>query len=281
MLGKLFNSVKQNSLHQIPTDEASMDFLNRLNFSMEELRSIPASHAGFLVTSCLANNEINVFVRLYLMSLNTVSHKRPISDDALNEYAYVQCVILQRHISAKVFEYLNMIERFAKKLKGHHSPIHAYLLEVNSVIKEIRKAKEFALATWYRNKTTNHYDIGAIMGLVGNKKVLPDTAEMSIYLHEKDGNSGYLLGEQILLAQTALNEVSAIEQIRGFETWLLATVKRVTTLHHNFCIKLMETHFPGKTVQEFPINPESHLVGSVTSSCLPILWDLSDPRLPS
>jgi hypothetical protein len=79
----------------------------RASFTTKELRAMPKVHSGFLVTSCLAINEIEPSLRL--LTLNTRSRERPISNPALEEYAFCQFQMIERSRGSKIIEYLTLL----------------------------------------------------------------------------------------------------------------------------------------------------------------------------
>ena len=130
------------------------DDLAKIAFTVADLRKVP-QHAGFLVASSLAVNEINTIQRAFLMALNTRSKSRPIKDQALQEIAYSQSAIIERNLSAKILEYMNLVGDYPKICKrAKVSPLEPFSSKSAAAIIALRAAPGYELALWYRNKVT-------------------------------------------------------------------------------------------------------------------------------
>lgn len=254
------------------------DRLFRVSFTTKELRAMPKIHSGFLVTSCLAINEIGLSLRLFLMTMNTRSKERPISNPALEEYAFCQFQMIERSLGSKAIEYLNLLGDYQKQcdrardttMKGMIDPV------MDTVRNSIRVGAEYKLAEWYRNKASFHYNVADITSLM----MTADLAdEHSIYLHQQAGNASYLLGEQILLGKLSEGGKSTEETaatLTAYGKWVEDAARYVMDVHHQFTVALFRAFFPTKIGQEFEIDPEPHLIARLNETSLPILWDLSE-----
>lgn len=250
------------------------DELSKVNFTTNELRNLPPVHSGFFAISCLAINDISLAQKTYLMALNTRAPHRQITGKELQEISYAQAVIAQRNLAAKVFEYINMLEEYKKRCERKaKSSMIRFLNEANSVISDLKKGEDYELALWYRNKVTNHYAVHELTSLIKNGDLGDGDTEHSIYLHEKDGNSYYILGEQVLLAKLSEDGRDPIETINKFDDWVLGASAEVMKLHHLFCVELIETYLPTKKAEAFRVAPNPHIVGLPAEACLPIWWD--------
>ena len=151
-----------------------------------------------------------------------------------------------------------------------------FLDEASDVESELKKQKGWALAKWLRNKITHHCVVSELTSLIEKGRIGEDDTVHPIYLHEKDGNSSYVLGEHVLLAKLyegTEGDIGMIENFQIFGDWVHDASAKVKRLHDNFCIQLFEYYLPEKEAKEFSIVPEPHLVAQIEKSCLPILWD--------
>ncbi|TAY31783.1 hypothetical protein ELH93_03720 [Rhizobium leguminosarum] len=254
------------------------DHLVRVTFTTDELRKMPMVHSGFFVTSCLAINEIGLSLRLFLMSMNTRSKERPISDSALEEYAFCQHQMVERSLGSKVVEYLNMFGDYQTRCQRAKDTTLAAMIDpvMDTVRNSIRVGPAYKLAEWYRNKTSSHYNVSEITDLMMKGDIAD---EHNIYLHKQVGNASYLLGEQILLAKLAEGGKSPEDtaaMLTAYGKWVEDAARYVVDVHHSFSVALFQTFFPDKIGQRFEINPEPHLVAKLSESALPIFWDFSD-----
>ena len=128
------------------------DFIElvEIEFTAAELRQLPEHELRFLVSSGLATNDLTVFARLLLMH----SHSRSDSELA-SKMATANILILQRHLIAKVFEFVKTIFDFKKIIERRQ------FAEVDGSIFEIARAigdsEQFKIARHIRTHLTNHY----------------------------------------------------------------------------------------------------------------------------
>jgi hypothetical protein len=117
-----------------------------------------------------------------------------------------------------------------------------------------------------RNKLTGHVEPGRIRDTIAG--ILDDRRETGIYLHQKDGNSVYLMGEDI----APIDAFDSSEQIEAWSDWVLNTCRAIQSLHHAHKIWVIETFFPTKMGREIRLHPDVRLVGTFDDG-VPILWD--------
>jgi hypothetical protein len=248
--------------------------LAKIDFTTRELRGLPPAHAAYFVISCLAINEIAVIQKVLLMALNTRTLTQPLSESALQEIAYAQTAIIERNLGSKVIEYIKMTDKHNKlcRKKGENGALRSFLDEAKTTTSRLKGEPGYELALWYRNKVTSHYDVAEINSLIQSGDLGSDSDAHPIYLHKLNGNSFYIIGEQVVLAKLSEYGAPPLERIRSYEDWVLSACEAVVKLHQAFCIALTKTYFPTKQARTFPIAPAPHLVGGVRDVCLPILW---------
>ena len=245
---------------------------------------MPKVHSGFFVTTCLAINEIGLSLRLFLMSMNARSKERPISDPALQEYAFAQYQMVERSLGSKIVEYLNMLGDYQTRCERAGDTTMSAMVDpvLDHVRSVIRVGPAYKLAEWYRNKASSHYNISEITDLMMKGDIAD---EHNIYLHEQAGNANYLLGEQILLAKLSEGGKSPTEtaaMLSSYGKWVEDAARYVIDVHHSFSVALFRNFFSQKVGERFEINPEPHLVAKPTEAVLSVLWDLSEgPSKPS
>lgn len=246
----------------------------KMEFTLGELRSLPPTHAGFLFASCLSINDISVIQKVFLMAQNTRAAQDGTSDDRLREIALGQSVVIERNLGAKVLEYLKLIGDYKKQCKrAKDTSMLPFIEKADAVASKLKSGESYDLAVWYRNNATSHYNISLFKSLFHNDAISNDDTKYTIYLHEREGNTSYLLGEQMLLAKLSENGRDPIEQINMFGDWVLETSKTVMKLHNEFCKCLFERYFPSKKIVESPILIEPQLIGNLIEDHLPLMWN--------
>jgi hypothetical protein len=254
---------------------AGKQSLSTVEFTTGELKQLPSHHSGFLACSCLAIDEIAVLQKVLLLALNSRSRSRN-GEEAVQEITFANSLIVQRNLSAKLLEYHNLLGDYVKRCKrGKSVELQEFVASAEQATSRFREGAEYELALWYRNTVTSHYLVSVIASLIQGGDLGDEERAHPIYLHERDGNSAYVLGEQVLLAKLAENGASPIEKLDRFSAWVLDMAKRAMANHHTFCIALLETYFPEKVAVEFRFDLDKRLLGELTDTYLPALWNIS------
>lgn len=249
--------------------------LYRIGFSANDLKSVPEAQAAFMVSSCIAINDITTFLRLFLMALNGRRFQDEKIDDVVSEFALTQALVIQRTLSGKLKEYLHMCRQYQDGCKRRNDEALKPFLDKSKIVcAELKAMPGYELAEWYRDKVTHHYVVNEISGLL---KYLQEGAEYNLYLHEKDGNSGYLLGERVLLHKLGDEPgKDDFERLDEYQDWVIYAARVVQTMHHDYCIQFLETFFPKKVAHEFIVEIPENLLGQIENTKAPLFWDFRD-----
>lgn len=248
------------------------DEFYRLDFTGRELQQVPKIHAGFMAASCLAIGEITIFLRLLLMALNSLEAAVEPVSDAVREYAFTQSLVLERSLGSKIHEYIYMVDQYHGEHRKRPNPIiDRFLSENKFELDRIKSHTGYQLAGWYRDKASHHYVISEISKLIGYTN--PES-RISLYLHEKEGNSGYFLGEQILLHKLLDDPaVGEIKRMREFGDWVQDAAKEIISIHSKYCTMFLEIFFTEKEPDRLVVNIQEKFVGKLTDTTLPLFWD--------
>jgi hypothetical protein len=235
-------------------------------FEPEELKAIPRQHSAYIVASSFAINEMMVFLRLMLLTLNSLKLAQG-EDERLTGIAFMQYHIILRTVSARVVEYLKLAKDHrtacerAKDVRGMD-----FFVSHGAVIDALWNHQTTAQALEIRNKLTGHVVLDRIRKTIAS---MPDESRrIGIYLHEKDGNSVYLLGEDI----GHIAAFGTSEEIEAWSDWVQSTCRTVQSLHSAYMIWVLQEFFPEKTGQEIRLRPDPHLLAGLDEP-IPILWD--------
>lgn len=249
--------------------------LARVALTTTELRKIPPKHAGFLVASCLAIDDILLGHKLLLLALNSRLKLQRDPDGPFKEIAFAEERALSRGLAAKLFEFLNLLDEYIKKCTRKQTPeMESFLKHAKTVLASARDDSSHELAQWYRNKATSHYSTTELAKLATEGDLGDETRTNSIYLHPKDGNSHYILGEQVLLSKLCEGNCDPVASLKKLDSWIGRIARDAIKLHHDYCITLFKVYFPSKSLLsvEAKIPPEQ--VGDVRKSVLPLFWRL-------
>lgn len=243
-------------------------------FEPDELKALPKQHSAYIVASSFAINEIMVFLRLTLLTLNSLNVARG-DDERLAGFAFMQDHILLRTLSARAVEYLKLAKdhRTACKRAGDAQGL-AFFDVHGPKIDAMWDDPLTTLALEIRNKLTGHVVLERIRDTIA--KMPDESRRVGIYLHEKDGNSVYLLGEDI--AHIAAFDTS--EQIEAWSDWVLSTCRAIQSLHSAYMIWAIEQFFPATMGKEIRLRPDPRLLGNFKDG-IPILWDFPYKAKPA
>lgn len=253
--------------------EETLNQLYNIEVTNKELRNIPDAHLGFLISSCLAITELNILLKPLIMSLNSRKEANAPNDKCLQEIAFVHEIIFQRNVASKLYEYINSLSVYQKKCSNSKdTSMFDFTKALQQEIDEIKQTEEYSILKWFRNKATNHYASSEFIKLA--KNINPDANDMShpFYLHPMQGNSYYLLGEQILLQKFSEFNADPYGALNNYSNWIRGVNIKIQKFHHDFCIKLFKLYLPGKKLDEISIEPAEYHIGDLTSTNMPLLW---------
>lgn len=235
-------------------------------FGLEELRKMPKQHSAYMVATSFAINEILVYLRLALLTLNSLSVAKN-NDEKLAGFAFMQDQILLRTLSARAVEYLKLLKDHQKVCqRAKDGQGLAFFEEHGATLDSLWNNPTTTLALELRNNLTGHIGLDRIRKNIS--RLDGDKRETAIFLHQKDGNSVYLMGEDI--AHIAAFDTA--EDVQAWSDWVLATCQSIKGLHHAYMIWVIETFFPTKMGQELRLRPDVRLLGNFQDR-IPILWD--------
>ena len=134
-----------------------------VTFTKAELLSLPRSHFGFLVASNVAANDLAIFQRMMVQFSHDAS-----TSDLINQYNSTNYLVLLRNLSAKIIEFVNLIDDFRttvmRKTKLSTDP---FVSKAGEVSDQIKAGSSYALARRLRDGITNHYLAHRTVELVG------------------------------------------------------------------------------------------------------------------
>jgi hypothetical protein len=250
-------------------DTTDLQFFE-IKFSPDELKTLPKQHSAYLVATCFAINEVLVFLRLKLQTLNSMKLAEP--DERLASVAFMQDQILTRTLSGKVVEYLKLIRDHRKIcLRAKDPDVQSFFSEHGEEIDALWNTAGTRFAHEIRNNLGSHIGLGRIRQTVA---ALPSgRTTMGIYLHPRDGNTIYPIGEDV--AHIAAFDTS--EDVQQWLDWVLDTCRFAQRLHNKYMIWIVETFFSEKHPNEIRISVDKRLVSDFQQA-IPILWEFSTEK---
>jgi hypothetical protein len=238
-----------------------------LSFTAEEMRALPKWEGALLVASSLAANEITMLQRQVYTSQNgkAFTGRSKVSELLI----YNQTVSLDRVFSAKLVEYVRLFDGYAKRCeRDGRSPIVAI-----AGLSDIIASADYDFALWLRGKFTNHYVLSEIAQMIDG---IQDGETFDFILHQKNWNSWYPLGDQVVLISALKSRGDPAAIIRKWHEWMHSTYRWMTDTQSNLVSEIVENHFPYKKATPKREIVDQRLIGSFETMATPIFWDIAD-----
>lgn len=245
--------------------------IGEYSFSAKDLQLLPAAEAGFLVASCFAVTEINALERQVLLSLNSRNHVGK-AGRAVETIVYVNTLVSDRILSAKLVEYCKLCRDYAKKVDRAAKKGLILVSPAIAEIDEIQSHPAFDTAMWLRNNLTNHVILSEIEKFLDR---LNERETYSIYLNEKQGNTWHPLGEQVAMMGWFHQTGSPLDAMKQWQDWIQEAAAGVVRVHNQTLIALIEKHFPQKYVKIKRAVVDDRLVGEPGKASAVLFWDMT------
>lgn len=245
--------------------------LAKLVFTAAELKGIPKQERAFLASSEIAFNDVNFFLSLCLQTLN--SHT---DDEISRQYAVARHLICVRNLSARMFEFYNLLVGYQKTLnRGNLSPNPV----VDGTLTELATAlcahRFFEVMKWHRNNVTSHYLMERLPELIEG---YPYDHEFVDFEHQMEGNSLSIFAEEIAFFGRMNSGSFSFDDVDAFMDWLNDLAGRYKKFRTAFLLNLIHTHFPEKALVAVIANAPPELVRDVYEAALPLFFTR---KLPS
>jgi hypothetical protein len=238
-----------DSPHRAAMAYSKLEYIYKIRITQDDIASLPEDQAACLGVLSFAASESNVLRRTYLHA----SHDNQ-NDTTLDSGLFVQRFTLLRIMSAKLFE----IEEFLRfEGKNNRTADQTVLSLAEAALSDFEKLKDsdgYRVARKMRHEATNHYSFKAAKR---NLKHLPKDANCSLFLHEKNGNSYYPFGEELMF----MAGVSAFvgggktteDKLELFRTWFDWTKDAgawLDRVNYDFHRKIVLSRFPDKVARQ-------------------------------
>ncbi len=247
---------------------ATNEYFTKFSLSKAQISELSVESRALIALSSHALNEVNVFLRMHLMSQHQETGQEPI-DELIN----IQKNVILRNWSAKLFEFKKTLTEVAEATRAIKDP------EVKDIVSgalvkfdEIFNTRGFGLAELLRKKATNHYDFFDTRGLVS------DDVDMSIFLHDMQGNCVYPYGESVFFYRRLHREVEKIKEedaasklSESWIDWNIATTNWLSETHSLFLERLIFDKFPQIKQDESSVYLDPQLVAFTDQPTLPVI----------
>jgi hypothetical protein len=201
-------------------------------------------------------------------------------DDELTDYMNIaQRLLILRIWSAKLFEFIDLIDLASKKKKlpeAARTCLNESILEMG----EPKSHGGYFAARNLRHEATSHYSNAAA---AKNFEFASPKDNYSFYLHETEGNSYFALGDTVMIAgrlnRQGKNKRDLVEQAKLYDDWYswnLDAQKWLKRTHLSVMKSLVIERFSGRRIHEKTHWLPLEMVGSLKSSRIPLV--LRNPK---
>lgn len=244
--------------------------LGELVLTQEHIGHLSDEEVSFIATLCFAVDEISVFERLLVQTMNGL----PRSEEMLQLHTMQQLTIM-RVMNAKVLEalkifnqYKTMLERSGKKRQLD------FLRQYNEEVEKIRTHPAFETAQEIRNTSTNHYTPSETKK---NLKFHTKNQDLKMYFHENNGNSFHPIGEDLVFIAKLAREMGSREKVAdgldGWIGWGLKASKFLKKAQQEYLIWLATESVPNWRLTKKTPYLEAKFSGVLGETTLPLYLD--------
>ncbi|WSH00291.1 hypothetical protein U8P71_17195 [Rhizobium ruizarguesonis] len=216
--------------------------LTTMTFSASQLAKIPEPHREFFFSCCMATNEVNAALRLYMMSLESLSSTQRSGDETIMQLAYSSMAIAERNIAAKLYEVFHLLKEYARKTKKDRAADFQHVrLDAVELINDWKEQPVLERIKWYRDRASHHYGFGDVKGLgeltrrIGSDG---DHRTFSAVMHRFVGSSLYPLVDQLLIDKLVDNGRDPVEQNEMDHHDIKELAKSFIVFHYNLFEKV-------------------------------------------
>lgn len=208
-------------------ENRAIEFLGEYRLSKKEYDHLhPDLQAGLVITA-YAITEINTLMRLYLNTTHSTTN-----DQFIDSASMTMRNIMMRTLSAKVFEYYEMLRH-----KDTKNADRSWSDEAEKIRLQLKKTEAdagYRIAEFIRHEAANHYSLKAARK---NYKHTSPRANFSLYVHRKTGNSFYPAGEEVMFLGRMSRHMDSIGETdygKVTDDWMLWVRDAITIISNNY-----------------------------------------------
>lgn len=233
-----------------------------------DLKNIPRDQAAFLAVLFCATNEVNLLLRLYSLYAR---HPASGSPEALS--GQMTQLFLARTLSSKLYEVIELLNGKTSWYRTNDQVIKIFQEKYSESLREHSDSDGFAIARTLRNDCTSHYSLAAARK---NIESLDDSLDCTTYLHENEGNSFSLLGENVVFNERFRvgrlpGEQDANEEKLGvWLDWTIATTAWLKKISADFAVTVLPDDVQFRLRENQLHWPDPSYVGDLSRTFAPV-----------
>lgn len=245
-----------------------IEFLSKFKLTADEFKSLDKETRAVVALSCFAVTELNIFSKIYIFGAPEIDDQTDI--DIIN---YIQRHSILRTWGAKIFEFQEFIKEI-DPTGADKDELQRIKSNALASFSELKKAGGYELARTLRHETANHFSLKAARK---NVDFVSTNANLSMLLHEIDGNSSFPLGEEVMFAaklnRYTSNLADESKRVAILDEWMnfnLAASSWLRNVHFEIIDKLILRKLGKKIAgsQIYYLSGDS--VAEIGEMCLPL-----------
>jgi len=235
-----------------------------------DLDGLTTDQKAFLAIVSYAASEFNILRRLYLFA----SHETTDEDQDILFGTTMQRLVVLRTWSAKLFELSQTVEKLSKENGTSDLVVQRVAKSAWKSFEDTKLTDGYKIARNVRHEATNHYSMDAAKR---NLPFVPSHANCGLFMHEKDGNSFYPMGEEVMFMGRMNRSGSSLktdeeraEQLNLWARWNLDATRWSRELQRSIDTELLFDHMPGRSGKQKVYWFDPELVGGLTGRRVPL-----------
>ncbi|WP_299637113.1 hypothetical protein [uncultured Ruegeria sp.] len=235
----------------------------------DDLKSLSLDEKALLALASYAASESNTISKLYLFSTHKMTGNE-IVDSAIS----IQIMVLLRYWSAKLFEFFESISEISNSRGTKDDNVIRLAKESFDAFSELEELRGYEIARAIRHEATNHYSFKAAKKNIDH---VSDRANCKLYLHNKDGNSWYPFGEEVMFSGR-LNRAGASlrtkeeknQLLKDWLDWNLSATRWANKAYELIATELVLDRLPDRNAKQKLLWLEPELVGEIDGRKTPV-----------
>lgn len=235
-------------------ERVAFDFME-MRFKKSDLDKVPEEFAFFILASCVAANDLAVFQRLMILTAMEDSEEK-----AITLIAKAQHSVVIRNLISKIVEFIKIFSDFCTKIgRSRKFKTAVNLTPIEDLLSELRDRSEYKTAANIRSNMTNHY-IGS--ELLKSAAQFPDHHEFIGLIHNNNGNTSYVFGEEIGYFGALRSSNDAPIESDQLISWSLEASSRLIRTQQHLLSDIFRAFLPSTVYTAMQVQAESRFVSN-------------------
>ncbi|WP_427145206.1 hypothetical protein [Rhizobium pisi] len=258
--------------------------LTTMTFTASQLSKVPEPHREFFFSCCMATNEVNAALRLYMMAMESFSIAQKEGSYTILQVAYSSMTIAERNVAAKLYEVFHLLKEYARKTKKDRvTAFERVRTDAIDLINDWKEQPVLERIKWYRDRASHHYGFGDVKGLGElTRSIGADGDERTFIavMHRYVGSSLYPMVDQLLIDKLVDDGRDPVEQNELDHQEIKELAKSFMMFHYNL-FRVVWKFSGAEAVDTATSSVDKRLILKAGRSPLPVIFEDKDGPSPS